>query len=137
MTCTFLTVISNIPNRIIEAQVFERTIPISEIRFFNNKAIFILSDSSRCYASYFSPEVITNYVGLIGWVLVIFGLGWSIKQKKRLPIAILLVYPLIAMVNISVLSSFQDIMNTMYYWSGSIFGVAVLILSSYRLVTKK
>lgn len=137
MTCTLFTVISNIPNRVIEAQVFERIIPVSEIRLFNNKVTFILSDTSRCYSSYFAPEVVSHYVGFIGWVLVIFGLGWAISHKRWLPVVILLAYPLAAMSNISVGLPFQDIINNVYYWFGSIFGALTLIKSSYGFLIKK
>ncbi len=137
MTCTLSTIISNIPNRVIEAQVFERTIPISEIRLFNNKITFVLSDTTRCYSSYFAPEIVSHYVGFIGWALLIFSLGWSISHKKWLPSIILLAYPLGAMLNISVGLPFQDIINNVYYWLGSTFGAIMLIRSSYLFFGKK
>jgi hypothetical protein len=94
-TCIASRITIDLPGQIWEAQALNPPNQVILSRLLYNKYLLILSNYTRCYVTYFSPEFLTTTFTVLGLVLYLVGVYFVIKNKNKSLIAILLISPLI------------------------------------------
>lgn len=101
LSCTHQGILQDVPHQIWEGIVSasDAGLPLHLIRLLHNKPRYFLSNYTQCYLHYLSPKFFYDQLGLLGLSIFVILSIWFfhlIKRKHyRLPLLVLILYPLI------------------------------------------
>ncbi len=92
--CDKYAVFRELPHLIWEAQSADTTNSILVTRILHNKPLFLGNEFARCYTSYLSPLFLFDQLGLLGFLLLLVGIFFALKNRFYVPLVFLLLTPL-------------------------------------------